>query len=118
MGTSTPECELFLPSLDIDIPVQAPPLSRIFLNLIQSQLMSPISASSDKGSLPSVGPGAYDNTAFPPSHQTRTIILCFDATGYQSVMDVRLYMLSMSAHALLADNMPFRIPTSYSSTLC
>ncbi|KAF8481731.1 hypothetical protein DFH94DRAFT_732636 [Russula ochroleuca] len=32
---------------------------------------------------PSAGPGAFDPTVIPPSHKSRTIILCFDGTGDQ-----------------------------------
>ena len=85
---------------------------------IQTELKTRVSASSGKDSLPSVGPMAYDVTVIPPSHAARTLILCFDGTGNHSVTDVRAYMLSLSAHVLLADHVPFRIPISYSSTLC
>ncbi len=46
-------------------------------------------------SLPSVGPGAYDSTVIPPSHEARTLVLCFDGTGDQFDSDVRanVYLL-------------------------
>ena len=82
--------------------------------------MNHISASSAQDSFPSVGLGARPHTAIPSQYdgRARTIILCFDGTGNHSVTDVRAYMLSPSAHVLLADHVPFRIPISYSSTLC
>ncbi|KAI9444606.1 hypothetical protein H4582DRAFT_2108483 [Lactarius indigo] len=56
---------------------------RIPPNPIQTQLKSPRSASTGQDSLPSVGPGAYDTTVIPPSHEARTLVLCFDGTGDQ-----------------------------------
>ncbi|KAH9170531.1 hypothetical protein EDB89DRAFT_2220675 [Lactarius sanguifluus] len=50
---------------------------------IQTDLKSPGSVSSRKNSLPSAGPGAYDTTVIPPSHEARTLVLCFDGTGDQ-----------------------------------
>jgi putative hemolysin len=62
---------------------------------IQTQLMTPISASSGKDSFPSVGPGAYDYTVVPSHHSSRarTLVLCFDGTGDQFDVDVRTYLL-------------------------
>ncbi|KAH8987362.1 hypothetical protein EDB86DRAFT_2808911 [Lactarius hatsudake] len=51
-------------------------------NPIQTQLKSP-GSDSRKDSLPSAGPGAYDTTVIPPSHEARTLVLCFDGTGDQ-----------------------------------
>ena len=109
--------EVFVPPLDIDMLVptssdHVPP------DPVQTKLKTPLSASSGKDSLPSVGSGAHDNTVIPPSHDARTLILCFDGTGNHSVKDVRAYMLSPSARVLLIDHVPSRIPISYSSTLC
>src|SRR6266702_747924 len=118
-GTSPPMAirELFLPPLDIDMPVPIPSV-RPPPTPIQTQLKDPISSSSRKDSLPSVGPGAYDTTVIPPFRESRTIVLCFDGTGDQFDADVSAYMPSLSAHVLLADQVPFRIPISYSSSLC
>ena len=89
-GTSPPReiRELLLPPLDYNMPVptssgRAPP------NPIQTNLKTPLSASTGVDSLPSVGPGAYDNTVIPPSHDARTLVLCFDGTGDQFDTDVR-----------------------------
>ncbi|KAI9511887.1 hypothetical protein F5148DRAFT_1167136 [Russula earlei] len=41
----------------------------------------------DSGSPPSAGPGAYDVTVIPPSHEARTLVLCFDGTGDQFDVD-------------------------------
>lgn len=42
-----------------------------------------MSSSSDEDSPPSAGPGAYDNSVIPPSHEARTLVVCFDGTGDQ-----------------------------------
>ena len=76
---------------------------------IQTELKTPLPASSGKDTLPSVGPMAYDITVVPPSHSARTLILWFDGTGNESVKDVRAYMLSPSAHVLLADHVPLTV---------
>ena len=76
--------------------------------------MRPISASSGKDSFLSAGQGAHDDTVIP-SHdegRARTLVLCFDGTGDQFGADVRAFMLSLSAHVLLADPVPLRIPIS------
>ena len=105
------------PPLDLDMP---DPSSSGYVppDPIQTELKTPVSASSGRDSFPSAGPGVYDTTVIPPSHNARTLILCFDGTGNHSVTDVRAYMLSPTVHVLLADHVPFRIPISYSSTLC
>jgi hypothetical protein len=92
-GTSPPPglCELLLPPLDINMP--APTSSGRVPVPIQTNLKTPLSASTGKDSLPSVGPGAYDNTVIPPSHGARTLVLCFDGTGDQFDTDVRTYAL-------------------------
>jgi hypothetical protein len=56
---------------------------------IQTQLTDPDSLDKSQ-SPPSAGPGAYDPTVIPPSHDThtRTIVLCFDGTGDQFDADV------------------------------
>jgi hypothetical protein len=114
-GTSPPRTnrELFLPPLDSDInmPVPTP-------GPIQTNLKTPLSTSTAMDSPPSAGPGAYDSTVIPPSHSARTLVLCFDGTGDQFDTDVRKYILSPSAHVLLTDQMPFRIPISYSYSRC
>ena len=91
---------------------------RVPPNPIQTNLEAPLSASTVVDSLPSIGPGAYDNSVIPHSHDARTLVLCFDGTGDQFDTDVRRVMPSSSAHLLLADKPSFRIPTSYSSSLC
>ncbi|KAI9455937.1 hypothetical protein BJY52DRAFT_1213126 [Lactarius psammicola] len=58
------------------------PSSRIRPNPIQTHLKS-VSTSSGEYSLPSAGPGAYDTSVLPPSHEARTLVLCFDGTGDQ-----------------------------------
>jgi hypothetical protein len=42
---------------------------------------------------PSAGPGAYDTSVVPPSHDARTIVLCFDGTGDQFDADVCIIFL-------------------------
>ena len=120
-GTSPPRSnrELFLPPLDLDINMPVPnPSSPALPAPIQTNLTTPLSSSSGKDSLPSSGPGAYDTRVIPPSHSARTLVLCFDGTGDQFDTDVRKYILSPSAHVLLADQVPFRIPISYSYFRC
>ena len=93
---------------------------RVLPNPIQTQLKSPISASSGKDSFLSTGLGAHHDTVIP-SHddaRARTLILCFDGTGDQFDADVRAYMLSLSARVLRVDSVPFRIPTSLISSPC
>ena len=93
---------------------------RVLPNPIQTQLKSPISASSGKDSFFSAGLGAHHDTVIP-SHddaRARTLILCFDGTGDQFDADVRTFMLSRSAHVLRADSVPFRIPILLISFLC
>ena len=82
--------------------------------------MSPISASSVKDLFPSAGLSPHHDTAIPSHDDTRarTLILCFDGTGDQFDMNVRAHMLSLSAHVLLADPVPLRIPISLSSSPC
>lgn len=116
-GTSPPPriCE-FLPPLDIVMP--APTSSgRVPPGPIQTNLKTPLSASTGKDSLPSVGPGAYDNTVIPPTHGARTLVLCFDGTGDQFDTDVRTCALP-SADVHLADLVLSRIPISFSFSLC
>ncbi len=62
---------------------------------IQTQVKSAKSASTGLESLPSVGPGTYDSSVIPPSHEARTLVLCFDGTGDQFDSDVRanVYLL-------------------------
>ncbi len=36
----------------------------------------------------SIGAGIYDDTVIPPSHNARTVVLCFDGTGDQFDVDV------------------------------
>ncbi|KAI0308384.1 hypothetical protein B0F90DRAFT_1682382 [Multifurca ochricompacta] len=51
---------------------------------IQTQSKSPALYSSDGSRTPpSAGPGAYDSSVIPPSHEARTLVLCFDGTGDQ-----------------------------------
>ncbi|KAH9160875.1 hypothetical protein EDB89DRAFT_2116984 [Lactarius sanguifluus] len=59
------------------------PSSRQPPNPIQTQSKSPRSTSSRQDSHPSAGPGAYDTSVIPPSHEARTLVLCFDGTGDQ-----------------------------------
>ena len=65
---------------------------------IQTQVTDP--GSMDKNHTPpSAGPGAYDPSVIPPSHDpdTRTIVLCFDGTGDQFDADVcAMYLFTMS----------------------
>lgn len=50
---------------------------------IRTQLTDP--GSLDKTTPPSAGPGAYDTSVIPPTHDAnaRTIVICFDGTGDQ-----------------------------------
>ncbi|KAF8274308.1 hypothetical protein EI94DRAFT_1794529 [Lactarius quietus] len=66
------------------MPVRTP-FGRTPPNPIQTQLKTPISASSGKDSFPSAGPGAHDDTVVPSYHEarSRTVVLCFDGTGDQ-----------------------------------
>jgi hypothetical protein len=41
-------------------------------------------------------PFVYDSTVLPPSHDARTLVLCFDGTGDQFDTDVRTPFLSSS----------------------
>ncbi|KAI9455939.1 hypothetical protein BJY52DRAFT_1384548 [Lactarius psammicola] len=59
------------------------PSGRLPPKPIQTQLKHSTSTSSHKDSLPSAGPGAYDTRVLPPSHEARTLVLCFDGTGDQ-----------------------------------
>jgi uncharacterized protein (DUF2235 family) len=81
---------------------------------IQTQEKFPVSTLSDKDSHPSAGPTAYDETVIPSNDDKcpRTLVLCFDGTGDQFNKKVRAYMFSLSAHVLLADPVPLRIPMS------
>ncbi|KAI0299806.1 hypothetical protein BC826DRAFT_993448 [Russula brevipes] len=56
---------------------RAPPLP------IKTYLTDPILPSDMAQTPPSVGPGAYDVSVIPPSHNARTLVLCFDGTGDQ-----------------------------------
>ena len=115
-GTSPPRAirELLLPPLDIDMSVPLPS-GRVPPNPIQTQLKSAMTSSTGDETFPSAGPGAHDNSVIPSFHDARTLVLCFDGTGDQFDTDV---MPPLSAHVLLADQVPIRIPTSYNSSLC
>ena len=96
-GTNPPSAirEIFLPPLDIEMPVRNP-FGRTLPKHIHTQLKTPISSSSGKDSFPSVGPGAHDNTVVPSYHESRarTLVLCFDGTGDQFSADVRISALT------------------------
>jgi hypothetical protein len=64
-------------------------------NSIRTSLKAPLSATTGKDSLPTAGLGAYDDTAIPPFHNARTLVLCFDGTGDYFDADVRLYALTL-----------------------
>jgi hypothetical protein len=49
---------------------------------------------------PSAGPGAYDTSVVPPSHDSRTVVLCFDGTGDQFDADVRAISLFTMSHLI------------------
>src|SRR5258708_17522218 len=55
---------------------------------IRTQLTDPTDSMDKAQTPPSVGPGAYDTLMVPPSHEARTIVLCFDGTGDQFDVDV------------------------------
>ena len=88
-GTDPPRVirELFLPPLDIDMPIRVP----FGRSPIQTQEKSPISTVSGKDSHPSASPGANDDTVIPSNDDVcaRTLVLCFDGTGDQFNTDVR-----------------------------
>jgi len=58
---------------------------------IRTQTTSPLTSLDDTQTPPTAGPGAYDVTVIPPSHDARTLVLCFDGTGDQFDADVRVY---------------------------
>ena len=78
-----------------------------------------MASSTDEDTLLYAGLGSYDSNVIPPYHDARTLVVCFDGTGDQFNADVRAYMmLPLSVHVQLAHHVPFRIPTSYSFSLC
>ena len=99
-GASPPKFirELLLPPLDLDMPAplvhsnSEPSTMRQTPHPIHTQLMTDGTLSLD-GTQSSSPPTAYDDTVIPPSHDARTLILCFDGTGDQFDADVRLHFL-------------------------
>jgi uncharacterized protein (DUF2235 family) len=65
---------------------------------IRTQLSDPIDSLNKTQTPPPAGPGGFDPAVIPPSHNARTIILCFDGSGDQFVCvplhDVSLIDLS------------------------
>jgi len=61
---------------------------------IRAQTTSPLTSLDGTRTPPTAGPGTYDVTVIPPSHNARTIVLCFDGTGDQFDADVREYICS------------------------
>ena len=71
----------------------------------------------DRSQTPSpVGSGVYDDSVIPPSHNARTVVLCFDGTGDQFDGDVCAH--SSSYCLSLNIRVACRIRTSYSSSRC
>ena len=72
-------------------PTQSEPsTARMPPQSIRTQLAN----TTDPQTPPSAGPGAFDPSVIPPSHDDRTIILCFDGTGDQFDTDVRAHTCS------------------------
>lgn len=98
-GTSPSEVvrELLLPPLDFDMsePVaqtnSEPSTTRLPPHHFQTLPAEPAQSRNETKIPPSAGPGAYDPTVIPPSHNARTLILCFDGTGDQFDSDVCLH---------------------------
>ena len=85
--------------------VRMPPQS------IRTQLANTADPLDETQTPPSAGPGAFDLSVIPPSHDDRTIILCFDGTGDQFDADVCADTCSQcsplpqpTAESLLAQN--------------
>ncbi|KAI0003871.1 hypothetical protein BJV74DRAFT_812169 [Russula compacta] len=83
--------ELLLPPLEFDMSVPTPqtqnePSSATRSPPVpiktQTLLTDPTSVDSAK-TPPTAGPGAYDLSVIPPSHDARTLVICFDGTGDQ-----------------------------------
>jgi hypothetical protein len=62
----------------------------------------------------SVGSGVYGDPVIPPSHNARTVVLCFDGTGDQFGGDVCVH----SSSWYLSLNLACRTRTSCSSSRC
>ena len=104
-GTSPPEVvrELLLPPLDFDMPEPVahtnsePSTTRLPPHHFQTLPADPALSRNETKTPPSAGPGAYDSTVIPPSHNARTLILCFDGTGDQFDSDVGLLSIPCGA---------------------
>ena len=93
--------ELLLPPLDLDMsaPVdqsQSEPSSiRMPPYPIHTQMTTDATLSMDDTQSTDSSPtsAVYDATVIPPSHDARTLVLCFDGTGDQFDADVRSHFL-------------------------
>src|SRR6266850_882804 len=129
-GTSPPDVvrKLLLPPLDLDM--SAPPASahsepstmRKTPHPIHTQMTTDATMSLNGIRSSPSPPTAYDDTVIPPTHDARTLILCFDGTGDQFDADVRLHFL-LSRQVTLSLTERRRVPlcrirTSCSSSRC
>jgi hypothetical protein len=116
-GTSPPEVvrKLLLPPLDLDM--SAPPAHshgepstmRKPPHPIHTQMTTDATMSLNGIQSSPSPPTAWDNTVIPPSHDARTLVLCFDGTGDQFDADVRLRFLLPREVALSLTERP-RVP--------
>jgi hypothetical protein len=83
---------------------------------IQTQSTDPIDLLDKTQTPPSADPGTYDPSVVPPSHNSRTIVMCFDGTGDQIGEDV--CAISCSQCLSHRPNLSHRIQTSFSSFRC
>lgn len=130
-GASPPEIvrNLLLPPLDLEM--SAPPTAHSYSepstmrkapHPIHTQLTTDATLSLDGIRSSPSPPTAYDDTVIPPTHDARTLVLCFDGTGDQFDADVRLhFLLSRKVTLSLTERRrvpPCRIRTSCSSSRC
>jgi hypothetical protein len=124
-GASPPEVirELLLPPLDLDMPVPVskthsePSTVRNLPHPIHTQLTTDGTLSDGSESPPSI----YDPSVIPPTHDFRTLVLCFDGTGDQFDADVRpqfLFRGVLVAPLLTERRCARRIRTSWSFSRC
>ena len=106
--------ELLLPPLDFDMSVPTPqtqtePSSTTRSPPVpiktQTLLTDPMSVDSAQ-TPPTAGPGAFDTSVIPPSHDARTLVLCFDGTGDQFDADVCAHPVSVPGNVSLTGCCP------------
>ena len=77
---------------------------------IRTQSMDPTESSNNTQTPLWVDPGTFDDTVVPPSHDTRTIVLCFDGTGDQFNGDVCAHSYSYERRAKFKATSYYHLP--------